>query len=73
MLSGPQKTETSQADLQPNITPPYPAWVKEFINRRIDASQKREHRYAGRPGSFGQTWATLIVFGPNVPCLGSRP
>jgi hypothetical protein len=44
MLSGPQKNETSQVDLQRNITPPYPAWVKEFINQRIDAAIERAKR-----------------------------
>jgi hypothetical protein len=44
MLSGPQKNETSHADLQPNITPAYPDWVKEFINRRIDAAIERVKR-----------------------------
>jgi hypothetical protein len=49
MLSAPQKNETSQADLQPSRTSPYPDWVKEFINRPIDAAierAKRENGYA---------------------------
>jgi hypothetical protein len=41
MLSGPHKNETTQADLPENITPAYPDWVKEFINRRIDAAIER--------------------------------
>ena len=44
MLSGPQNNEISQAGLPPNSTPVYPAWVKEFINRRIDAAIERAKR-----------------------------
>jgi hypothetical protein len=41
MLSGPQKNEITRVDLPPNITPAYPDWVKEFVNRRIDAAIER--------------------------------
>ena len=44
MLSGPQKNEISPADLPPNITPAYPDWVKDFINRQIDAAIQRTKR-----------------------------
>jgi hypothetical protein len=44
MLSGPQENEVTRVDLLPNITPAYPAWVKEFINRRIDAAIERAKR-----------------------------
>jgi hypothetical protein len=44
MLSGPQKNDTSQANLQPGIATAYPDWVKEFINRRIDAAIERAKR-----------------------------
>lgn len=44
MLSGPQKNEVTKVDMQPNIAPQYPAWVEEFINRRIDAAIDRAKR-----------------------------
>jgi hypothetical protein len=44
MLPDQHKSETNQVDLPPNFTPPYPAWVKEFINREIDAAIARAKR-----------------------------
>jgi hypothetical protein len=44
MLSLTQANETSQVDLQPNMTSACPDWVKEFISRRIDAAIERAKR-----------------------------
>jgi hypothetical protein len=60
MLSGPQKNETSQVDLQRNNTPAYPDWVKEFINRRIDVAIERAKRE-----NTGERWDPLASVKPK--------
>ena len=49
MFSDQHMNESNQADLQPNIAPPYPAWVKEFMNQRIDAAIARAKRTGSGP------------------------
>jgi hypothetical protein len=46
MFSDQHKNESNQADLRPNITPLYPAWVKELMNQRIDVAIARAKRTA---------------------------
>ena len=43
MLPSPQTNEGTRVDLPTNM-PKYPDWVKEFINRRIDAAIERAIR-----------------------------